>query len=141
LGIEVLEIKNKCLLSKWLFKLINENSVWQQLLYNKYLHSKTLTQVTIKSNDSPFWKGLMRVKEEFFSRGSFNLGNGSSIRFWEDKWLGDRLLAVQYPSLYNIVRHKDQTVAHTLATVPLNIEFRRSLTGVDGIGGYIFCIG
>jgi hypothetical protein len=38
-------------------------------------------------------------------------------------------LAAQYPSLYNVVRHKDQTVAHTLASVPLNIEFRRSLLG------------
>jgi hypothetical protein len=35
----------------------------------------------------------------------------------------------QYPSLYNIVRHKDQTVAHTFASVPINIEFRRSLVG------------
>jgi hypothetical protein len=43
LGIEVLELKNKCLLSKWLCKLINENGVWQQLLHNKYLHSKTLS--------------------------------------------------------------------------------------------------
>jgi hypothetical protein len=48
LGIEVLELKNKCLLSKWLFKLINENGVWQQILHNKYLHSKTLSQVTSK---------------------------------------------------------------------------------------------
>jgi hypothetical protein len=71
----------------------------------------------------------MRVKEDLFSRGSFVLGNGSSIRFWEDKWLGDRPLAVQYPSLYNIVRHKDQMVAHTFATILLNIEFRRSLIG------------
>jgi hypothetical protein len=29
------------------------------------------------------------------------------------------------------VRHKDQTVAHTLALVPLNIECRRSLVGGD----------
>jgi hypothetical protein len=71
----------------------------------------------------------MRIKEEFFSRGSFVLGDGSSIRFWEDTWLGERPLAAQYPLLYNIVRYKDQTVAHTLASVPLNIELRRSLVG------------
>ena len=29
LGIEVLELMNKCLLSKWLFKLIDEEGVWQ----------------------------------------------------------------------------------------------------------------
>jgi hypothetical protein len=71
----------------------------------------------------------MKVKEDFFARGSFILGDGSSIRFWEDTWLGGTPLAAQYPSLYNVVRHKDQTVAQTLASVPLNIEFRRSLLG------------
>jgi hypothetical protein len=28
LGIEVLDIKNKCLLSKWLFKILHEEGVW-----------------------------------------------------------------------------------------------------------------
>jgi hypothetical protein len=127
--LEVLELKNKSLLSKWLFKLINENGVWQQILQNKYLHLKTLSQVTSKPTDSPFWKGLMKVKEDFFARGFFILGDGSSIRFWEDTWLGGTTLAAQYPSLYSVVRHKDQTVAQVLASVPLNIEFRRSLLG------------
>jgi hypothetical protein len=32
LGIRNLEIQNKCLLSKWLFKLINEKGLWQTIL-------------------------------------------------------------------------------------------------------------
>jgi hypothetical protein len=43
LGVLNLEIHNKCLLSKWLFKLINGDGVWQQLLRNKYLRNKSLT--------------------------------------------------------------------------------------------------
>ena len=54
LGIEVLEIKNRCLLSKWLYKLLNEEGVWQELLTNKYLGDKMLSQVQVKPNDSPF---------------------------------------------------------------------------------------
>jgi hypothetical protein len=41
LRFEVLEIKNKCLLRKWLYKLLTEQGVWQELLRNKYLHSKS----------------------------------------------------------------------------------------------------
>jgi hypothetical protein len=74
LGIEVLDVKNKCLLSKWLFKLLSEEGVWQELLSNKYLHGKTLSQVHAKPIDSPFWKGLMGVKNNFFNRGSFCVG-------------------------------------------------------------------
>ena len=44
-------------------------------------------------------------------------------------WLGDEPLASQYPSLYNIVHHKNVLVANVLAQVPLNIGFRRALTG------------
>jgi hypothetical protein len=55
LGIEVLDIKNKCLLSKWLFKLLSEEGVWQELLSNKYLYGKTLSQVQAKPTNSPFF--------------------------------------------------------------------------------------
>jgi hypothetical protein len=32
-----IEIQNQCLLSKWLFKLINEEGLWQTILRKKYL--------------------------------------------------------------------------------------------------------
>jgi hypothetical protein len=125
LGIEVLELKNKCLLAKWLFKILNEQGVWQELIRNKYLHSQTLSQVSAKPGDSPFWKGLKQI---FFDRGSFKVGNGEDTSFWEDTWLGDKPLAQQYPSLYNIVQHKQVTVASILGQNPPNITFRRILT-------------
>jgi hypothetical protein len=121
LGIEVLELKNKCLLSKWLFKLLTEEGMWQELLRNKYLKNKTLSQVEANPTDSPFWKGLMRVKDVFFKRGFFEIGNGSTVRFWEDVWLGDTSLAEPYPSLYNIVQRKNVLVANVLANTPLNM--------------------
>jgi hypothetical protein len=71
----------------------------------------------------------MRVRDDFFSRGFFKVGDGASVRFWEDIWLGKTTLAQQYPSLYNIVRHKNVTVAHVFAQVPINISFRRALSG------------
>ena len=47
LGIENLEVKNRCLLSKWLSKLsVETEATWVQILLSKYLHSKTLSQVT-----------------------------------------------------------------------------------------------
>ena len=91
---------------------MNEYGVWEELLRNKYLHTKPLLQVTGKPTDSSFWKGLMAVKDEFFGRGRFAIGNGLSTRFWEDVWLGDTPLSEQYPSLYNIVRKKNVLVGH-----------------------------
>ena len=69
------------------------NGVWQELLHNKYIGSKTLARIESKPNDSPFWEGIMGVKNEFFNHISFKLGNGHGIRFWEDPWLGDQPLS------------------------------------------------
>jgi hypothetical protein len=63
------------------------------------------------------------VKDDFFSRGYFKVGNGNKTRLWEDVWLGEHQLAQQYPSLYNIVWRKNVLVAYVLTGVPLNIEF------------------
>ena len=104
LGIENLEVKNRCLLSKWLFKLSSKTeAMWVQILRSKYLQSKTLSQVTLRPTDSPFWKGLMRIKTTFFNRTRCIVSNGSNTRFWEDTWFGDTPLVTQYPSLYRIV--------------------------------------
>lgn len=129
LGIQNLEIQNKCLLSKWLYKLINEEGVWQNLLRRKYLSSKTIMQVQKRRGDSHFWAGLMGVKDTFRSFGSFKLHDGSQVRFWEDRWLGNQSLDKKYPSLYNLVRNKNEVVAKVVGRVPLNVSFRRAIVG------------
>ena len=71
----------------------------------------------------------MRSNGTFFQRVRLNIGNGNGTRFWNDTWLGEMPLALQYPTLYNIVQRKEAYVAIVLQTVPLNIQFRRSLVG------------
>jgi hypothetical protein len=127
LGVLNLKLQNKCLLSKWLFSLINSEGAWQQLIKNKYLGSKIITQVTRRLEDSQFWSGLMNVKEDFLSMDNFNLHDGRQIRFYEDSWLGTTPLRLQYPNLYTIVQRKDATVVDIFSLRPLNISFHRNL--------------
>jgi hypothetical protein len=63
----------------------------------------------------------MQVKEDFFNRGHFSVGSGRSVRFWEDIWLGDMPLAIQYLSLYNIVMRKKNIC--TLCFIPYTFEY------------------
>ncbi|WVZ49806.1 hypothetical protein U9M48_001132 [Paspalum notatum var. saurae] len=81
LGVIDLEVQNKCLMSKWLFKLANEDGIWQNLLRAKYLRSKPLGNGTQKPGDSHFWAGLMDVKDEFLGLGSFSIGEGTWFDF------------------------------------------------------------
>ena len=71
----------------------------------------------------------MRVKAAFFNRTKFIVGNGNTTRFWEDTWLGETPLALQYPPLYHIVQRCDALVAMIMQSIPLNIQFRRVLVG------------
>jgi hypothetical protein len=108
---------------------MNEQGIWQDLLRQKYMQDKAIRQTRRKLGDSQFWSGIMSVKELFLGFGTFQLNNGTNIRFLEDTWVGNRSLKDQFTHLYRIVRHKHDTVAAMFNTVPLNISFRISLRG------------
>jgi hypothetical protein len=131
LGIKNIDTQNKCLLSKWLFKLINEEGLWQEVIRKKYICNKSIGQVRRKPGDSHFWTGLMKVRDMFLERGVFTVNNGRDIRFWEDRWLGNFTLQQRFPSLYNLVHRKNDIVANVCAMSPLNVSFRRGLVGVN----------
>jgi hypothetical protein len=71
----------------------------------------------------------MEVKRLVLERGRFKIQDGTQTRFWEDLWIGREPLMTKYPSLYNIVRKKNASVAQVLSTTPLNVSFRRALVG------------
>ena len=71
----------------------------------------------------------MATKKHFYRFGVFNIKDGTEIRFWEDKWLGHTTLRDLYPALYNIVRHKGDTIATVMQCSPPNVTFRRDLIG------------
>jgi hypothetical protein len=110
LGILNIDVQNRCLLSKWLFKLINEEGIWQTMMRHKYLRTQTIRHVQRKPSDSHFLSGLMKVKDSFLSLGHMKLNNGENIHFWEDRWSGNFSLQHQYPSLYAITQRKNISV-------------------------------
>ena len=81
LGILDHRLQNKCLLAKWLVNLLNTNGMWQELLANKYLKSKYLTQVKAKPYDSHFWRGLMMIKDEVLASGPLISKMGATLIF------------------------------------------------------------
>jgi len=120
--------------------LCNEEDLWQDLLRNKYLKHRTLSQISKKARDSHFLSSLMGVKDQFLNLGRFKLVSGHQIRFWEDNWLGNQKLKDQFPNLFNIVRRKHATVvAEVFSSNPLNVSFRRVLVG-DKLTGGIFLL-
>jgi hypothetical protein len=73
----------------------------------------------------------MNIRDSFMELGSFKIKDGSQTRFWYDTWLGDKPLKDKFPSLFNIVRSRQDSVAQVLRSVPFNISFRRNLVGAN----------
>jgi hypothetical protein len=92
LGVLDLEKMNIALLSKWLWKLFNEDGIWQQILRKKYLQKK-LCHAVAKNGDSHFWQGLMDIKKLFWKNCRVQVRNGIKTRFWEYQWIGSSCLA------------------------------------------------
>jgi hypothetical protein len=103
--------------------------MWQQLLKNKYLGDKSLTQISRRSGDSHFWSGLMNIKDQFIKWGHFQVGDGQNTKFWRDKWLTSRPLSEQFPNLFNTVRNKSALVAEICLDTNFNLSFRRTIMG------------
>ena len=40
----------------------------------------------------------------------FSTGDGRRVRFWEDRWCGDKALSLSFPSLYALVTSKEAWV-------------------------------
>ncbi|WVZ94235.1 hypothetical protein U9M48_040149, partial [Paspalum notatum var. saurae] len=72
--------------------------------------------VQIKPSDSHFWKGILRVWEDF-------------LGLWEDTWVGSIPLKMQFSGLYSIVNYPHASVANVMNHRPLNISFLRALVG------------
>jgi hypothetical protein len=45
---------------------------------------------------SPFWKKFMWVAQAAKMGYKWHVGDGKSVRFWEDQWFGSYSLAIQY---------------------------------------------
>jgi len=97
-GLGVINVKdfNLALLSKWISRLgSNEGGLWEEVLESKYGGWRNLKEDKGSSYESLWWKDLKRIWQlqkwgnNFGDCLKWEIGNGKSIRFWEDRWTGN----------------------------------------------------
>lgn len=55
-----------------------------------------------KLSDSPIWKAIMKVKEQYMAGREVVLGSGNIARLWSDSLNGNQPLNVRFPELFVI---------------------------------------
>jgi hypothetical protein len=130
LGIINTEIMNQCLLTKWIWKIeAGSTDLWCRLVKAKYMHSGNFF-CSDQKGTSQFWSGLHKVKHMFKWGAEYRVFKGDKIRFWQDLWIGNTPLNIQYSSLYEISNNQQDLVCDVWDGDDWSLSFRRNLHGV-----------
>ena len=110
LGIRNLRRFNQMLLVKWLWRYAMEREAyWRKVVEAKY--GSMEGDWCTKQVEMPFgvgvWKHIRRWWQLFSKFISFEVGDGTQIRFWHDIWCGDQPLKEYFPELFCIARNKE----------------------------------
>ena len=60
------------------------------------------------------WKNISQGWPSFSRHILYAIGDGSRVKFWQDRWCGETSLAVRYPDLFRFCRNKDASVAELM---------------------------
>lgn len=121
LGVGSLKAFNMSLLLKWRWRLFqNPNALWVHVV--KAIHGDEAGIDLNGCNNNGVWAGIVGSINHLHSSGivplnsiRFKVGDGSSIRFWKDTWLGDAPLYIRYNRLYHLDNNKDCLIQHRIA--------------------------
>ncbi|XP_026399115.1 uncharacterized protein LOC113294963 [Papaver somniferum] len=99
LGVKSLRSMNKALLSKWWWRFITEkDSLWRKAMESKH-GSCAFDKETRKPKASKgcgLWKGIYKQLNSFKQSSIIQVGEGSSVLFSEDHWVGIASLATSF---------------------------------------------
>ena len=113
LGIRDLGVFNRALLGKWIWRFAQgQDKLWCRVIKCKYdtLRGDWRTKDIVHSHGSSLWKGIMRVWRDLYTHVSYQLGNGSKIRFWHDVWCGQMSFRDKFPELFALATYQEASV-------------------------------
>lgn len=91
---------NKTLLGKLIWDLVQgSRKLWVQVLSSRYLCDTSVLEAVAKPNSSSLWRGILNPRYELRGGFSFNLGNSSTLVWFED-WSGHGLLGKHLPFVH-----------------------------------------
>ena len=117
LGIRNVAPFNQALLGKWLWTYGHEvTHLWRCVISSKYGEGQGgwSTNVCRRSHGCGLWRSINEGWESFSKHLSFVVGEGTCIRFWHDRWIGDTTLKDLYPELYVCSVVKDACISEVL---------------------------
>ena len=76
------------------------------------------------------WKNISQGWPSFSCHILYDIGDGSGVKFWQDRWCGENSIAVRYPNLFRFCRNKDANVAVVLGLFGVSWVMPHSVLGL-----------
>ena len=114
LGIRDLHLFNEALLGKWLWRFMTEKgNLWRKVVTIKYGEGGFGWSPSSARGSYGYslWRFISKGWGRFYPHCSFEVGDGSSIFFWHDRWCGEVPLKVLFPRLFVLAVDKNAPVA------------------------------
>jgi len=117
LGVKDIKCFNDALLSNWKWRYeLSEKGLWRDILDARYRSWRSLDVALIHRNQSSWWKDLCQIcgkgaQDNWFDcRSQWRVGDGQSVKFWDDRWVEGQVLKETFPRLFIISEFKDSLV-------------------------------
>jgi hypothetical protein len=114
LGVRQLIPFNLALLGKWLWRFgLEESHLWRRVVVAKYGEGRGgwTSNFPRSTHGCSLWRHIRMGWEVFSSHISFEVGLGTWISLWHDKWCSDRPLKEIFPALYGCSLNQEDTIA------------------------------
>lgn len=126
LSIQNLSLQNDALLIKQLSKFYNKANIpWVQLIWNRY-YTNRVPHAT-RELGSFWWKDVLRLNVLFRGIAKCEIGDGSTVCFWDDLWM-DGILAHKFPRLASFVKKDGISVLEVMQAEDLDTLFMLPLS-------------
>nr|GEY07350.1 RNA-directed DNA polymerase, eukaryota, reverse transcriptase zinc-binding domain protein [Tanacetum cinerariifolium] len=136
LGVSSLSALNRALMMKWVWMFYSQKeSLWVRVIKAIYDYDGQVGKVS-KVGSRSCWRNIVN-EVRILSNQSIKvldymwikLGNEESTAFWDDNWIGGKVLMYSFPRIYALETDKEVTINSKMSDTRLENSFRRSIRG------------